>query len=466
MTKLVGFIIIIQFSLSMNCLISAQGYEIPVKVNNLADSMIYLGHHFGSAYFINDSARLDKNGETVFKGTTKLKSGIYFIFLPKSRYFDFLVDKHQYFSIIADTSNFIFTVKFKNSYQNTKFYAYQKYLNQVQKQINARRELQKNYLSQLDTLMMIEQDIQMFQNKIYLQNEEIIAQHPDSLISVLVKSAMPIVPPPAPKDSSGALLDSAFEYKYIKQHFFDNINFADERLLYSSVIQNKVLDYLTSMIVPHYDTICREVDYVVAKTEVNPEVHKFVLNTLFQYYLRSNIITDENVFVYIAENYFISGKASWATDELKSKLKTDVDARKLNLVGQVAPDFQMKDDKGKPLGLRTIKKSYIIIYFYDVDCEICQQVTPEMMNFYRIIKDRDIEVIGIYTGKDNVKWKKYIEEKHLIWKNVWDPDNKSGFREKYSIAGTPVIYLLDENQKILAKKITVEQLMGYFNSVQ
>ena len=36
----------------------------------------------------------------VFKGETKLKGGIYFLLLPQNKVFDFLVDKHQNFSII------------------------------------------------------------------------------------------------------------------------------------------------------------------------------------------------------------------------------------------------------------------------------------------------------------------------------------------------------------------------------
>jgi peroxiredoxin len=446
--------------------ITAQGYEIPLKINNLTDSTIYLGHQFGNGYFVNDSVKLDKNGQATFKGQTKLKGGIYFLILPKNKYFDFLIDNNQQFSITCDTSDFFNTVKFKNSYQNDKFYAYQRYLIKKLQEINAKKESQKRYITKLDTLMLIQDDIDLSYNKIYLQKEEIIAEHPDSLISVLIKASLPIVPPPAPRDSSGAMLDSSFAYRYSKQHFFDNINFADERLLQTAILQNKVFEYLTQMSIPQYDSIIIDVDYIIAKSAANAEVYKFVLNSLFQYYIKSNVITDENVFVYIAENYFLKGKTPWATPEFTEKLKADIASRKPCLIGQLAPDFQMKDDKTKIINLRTIQNKFLILYFYDVDCEICQQVTPEMMNFYRIIKDRGVDIVGIYTGKDKVKWAKYIEEKHLNWKNVWDPDNKSGFREKYNISGTPMIYLLDENQKIVAKKITVEQLMGYFNSIQ
>jgi len=443
----------------------AQGYEISLKVKNLKDSVVLLGHHFGNGYFINDSSKLDDKGQVTFKGDNSLPGGIYFIFLPGGNYFDFLIDKHQKFSITTDTINFINTVKFEGSYQNELFFDYQKYLGQQNIEINKLKNDQKKYISKFDTLMQIEDNIQLIYNKIYLRKEEIISKHPDSLISVILKTSLPIVPPPAPLNKDGLPLDSLHDYKYVKAHFFDNINFADERLLRSLIIQNKVLEYLTQMVVPQIDSICNEVDYVVAKAATKPEVYKYLLNMLFQFYSKSLIISDENIFVYIAEKYFLAGKTPWVMPELQQKLTDDLKMRKPNLLGVIAPDFKMKDDKGKIIALRETQNKHTILYFYDLDCEVCKEVTPEMMNFYRIIKDRGVNVIGIYVGKEKDKWIKYIAEKRLTWINVWDADNKTGFREKYNISGTPVIYLLDEDQKIVAKKINVEQLMGYFNSI-
>jgi hypothetical protein len=44
---------------------------------------------------------------------------------------------------------------------------------------------------------------------------------------------------------------------------------------------------------------------------------------------------------------------------------------------------------------------------------------------------------------------------------VYDPNNETNFRKLYDIYSTPVLYLLDENKKILAKRINVEQLTEF-----
>ena len=458
-------VLIICLSITISLSGLSQGYEIPVKINNLKDSMIYFGHHFGNGYFINDSSKLASDGQVLFKGEEALKGGIYFLLLPGGKYFDFLVDKHQKFSILCDTSDFLNTVSFKNSYQNEKFFNYRKYLENEYRTISVIKERQKAYLTKLDSLMILEDEIQLIHNKIYLKKEEIIAEHPDSIVSVLIKSGIPIIPPPAPRDTSGMLLDSTFEYKYVKTHFFDNIDFSDERLLRTSILQNKVLEYLTRMTAPQHDSIIKDVDYVIERAAANQEVYKFILNTLFRYYNKSNIISDENIFVHIAEKYFLGGKTPWTNEDFTKKLKEDLAKRKPNLIGAVAADFSMKNEKGQVVNLRDVQNRHVILYFYDVDCEVCEFVSPELMNFYRIIMDRGVDVIGIYTGEDKTSWLKYIEDNNLSWKNVWDPKNASGFRENYKIVGTPQLFLLDEDQKIVAKRITVEQLMGYFNSI-
>ncbi|MFW5725289.1 MAG: peroxiredoxin family protein, partial [Bacteroidota bacterium] len=62
------------------------------------------------------------------------------------------------------------------------------------------------------------------------------------------------------------------------------------------------------------------------------------------------------------------------------------------------------------------------------------------------------------TEADRNKWLNYIEKNELPWINVSDPSNQSGFRDKYDIWATPLLFLLDQDKRIMAKRITVEQL--------
>ncbi|MBN2757425.1 MAG: redoxin domain-containing protein [Bacteroidales bacterium] len=462
--KFISILTILLFVFSYQA--DAQSYKISVEVENLKDTTIYLGHHLGNGFFVDDSVKLSNNGKAVFEGNKTLAGGIYFILLDRGKYFDFLIDKHQDFSIKCDTSDFLNTVRFKDSFQNYKFFSYQKYLNNLYKLISLLKEKQKSVISNFDSLLIIEQQIQIINNKIYLKKEEIVNEHPDSLISVIIKSSIPIVPPPAERDTAGNIIDSLYEFYYYKAHFFDNINFNDERLIRSSIIYNKISDYLNNLTPPYIDSIKLGTDYIISKSQVNEEVYKYVISMLFNEYRTSRIITDENIFVYIAENYYLNNKTPWISDEFKEVLIKNIELRKPNLIGNIAPEIKMENSIGKIINLSEIQNKHVIIYFYNTDCEICKIVTPEMNNFYKIIQDRGVSLIGIYTGENKSEWLNYISEKNLKnWVNVWDPKNQSQYRELYNINGTPVIFLIDEDRKIIAKKITLEQLMNYFNSI-
>ena len=47
--------------------------------------------------------------------------------------------------------------------------------------------------------------------------------------------------------------------------------------------------------------------------------------------------------------------------------------------------------------------------------------------------------------------------------NVSDTDNKTNFRVFYDIYSTPVLYLLDKDKKILAKRLDIYNLKKYLN---
>src|SRR4029078_4531737 len=121
---------------------SAQnGYEIKVTVKPIKNQYIYLGHYYGKTLPIIDSVKLDANSTGVFKGAKKLGGGIYLIGFPdRSHNFEFVIDKSQKFSIIADTNN-LSVVSFVNSPENIQFKEYQRFMNSNGKAVDSMLKL-------------------------------------------------------------------------------------------------------------------------------------------------------------------------------------------------------------------------------------------------------------------------------------------------------------------------------------
>jgi predicted membrane-bound dolichyl-phosphate-mannose-protein mannosyltransferase len=76
---------------------------------------------------------------------------------------------------------------------------------------------------------------------------------------------------------------------------------------------------------------------------------------------------------------------------------------------------------------------------------------------------------GVLTETNDFdQWKQFIREHHLGgWVNVYETEaqrkivesaKKPSYKQLYDVTQTPTLYLLDKNKKIIAKKLTMEQL--------
>src|SRR3954467_3675945 len=113
------------------------GHEIKIILKPFKNQYVYLGHYYGKTLPIIDSVKLNDKSEGVFKGSQKLGGGIYLIGYPdRARNFEFVIDKNQKFTLIADTSK-IQSLSVQNSPENVEFKPYQQFMTRNGRQIDA-----------------------------------------------------------------------------------------------------------------------------------------------------------------------------------------------------------------------------------------------------------------------------------------------------------------------------------------
>ena len=114
----------------------------------------------------------------------------------------------------------------------------------------------------------------------------------------------------------------------------------------------------------------------------------------------------------------------------------------------------------KFISMSTIKADYFVLVFWDVDCGHCKTEIPKLLEEYHaLLKDKkDVKVFSVYTQHEYEKYRKYIIDNKLDWINVYDGVHINNIKEKYDIYSTPVIYVLDKNKRIKAKRIGTEQV--------
>lgn len=444
-----------------------KGYEIRVSISGLPDSTIYLAYHFGDKQYLKDTIKLNSRGSGVFAGTEELPQGIYLIVLPGKQYFETLVSTDQVFSLSCSFPDYFNTLAFSGSEENSRFITYQKKWVDLQKiaaAIGKRLQANKANADSVNVLTQ-KQRSQEESMKSYLKS--VAEENNGNLLALLVTSMLPVEIPDFPVPFGARNPDSLRwikSYMYNKNHFFDNLSITDERLLRTPLLQARLNVFFTNVVIQSPDSINKEIDKILAKVKVNPKVYQFVAVYLFNHFRESEIMGHDAIVVKLADDIYLSGKADWVSKEFRENLKKEVDMIRPNLIGKKAVDLVMDSYKGIFVSLYDVKKEFTILYFWEPDCGHCKEATPKLKNYYEKAKNQGIEVFAVCTTSDRGKWEKYISENNLTWINGWDPERKSNFGYYYNVQSTPMIYILDKNKTIIAKKLSVEDIPSFIDN--
>ena len=443
------------------------GYEIDITISDLQDSTVYLAYHLGDKQFIKDTIKLDRAGHGIIRGQETLPQGIYMIVLPGRKYFELLVSANQHFSLSCAFKDYFNTLKFIGSEENSAFVDYQRKWITMQQRSNLISKRIQNNKQNTDSLKILG-SLQRHQEenmKSYLKS--VIKANEGNFLAVLVKGLLPIDIPDFPIPIGFANPDSVrwvMNYNYNKNHFFDNIDLNDERLLRTPLLYARLDAFFTNVLIQSSDTINKEIDKLIKKCSGNYKMFQFISVYLFNHFRESEIMGHDAVIVKLADDIYLSGKADWVTKEFKDDLRKQVDLIRPNLIGKKAENMVMDSYKGVFVSLYDVEKDFTVLYFWEPNCGHCQEATPKLKVYYDKPKDYSLEVFAVCTTSDKAKWTKYIEDNKLTWINGWDPKRSSHFDYYYNVQSTPTVYILDKSKKIIAKKLSVEEIGPFIDN--
>jgi peroxiredoxin len=279
--------------------------------------------------------------------------------------------------------------------------------------------------------------------------------------------------PPAEKHPGGKY-DSTFAYRYFKDHYWDHVSFTDDRLIRTPVFEPKLDRYYKDLVSPDPDSINREVDHMLLYSRTNKEMFKYLLVHFVQKYINPDYMGQDAVFVHLFEKYINTGQAPFFTEKYRKFVDDRAYSLMANQIGQPAPELTMTDTLGKTTSLYDLSSDFVVICFWDPTCSHCKETVPKLDSIYQAKwKKEGVKVLGVMVdgGKDN--WIKFIHDHNLKdWIHVYqteaqhDADSSAGrpdYRQLYDVYQTPILYLLDKNKRIVAKKLTYLQLDEVLN---
>ena len=441
-------------------LLFAQTPNIRVKVDDFAGDTLILANFFAESQFLRDTAVRGKNDWFEFTRDTAYEGGIYLVVMPPdNQYFQIMMDAEQRFSVETKRGEEVSAMKTKGSLDNALFYDYLRYLNTMRPRaeaINARKE----GVADETELADIDAELDALNAEVETYQKQVVEQHPTTLTAALIRANQS---PKIPEfDTLAEDQRREAQWRWMQRHYFDNIDLGDPRLIRTPFLAQRVNYYVDKLTLQDPDTLIGAIDYVLERVRPARTNFQYFLSNFLNTYAKSKIVGQDAIYVHLVNNYYAAGAAPWLDSETLRKITEEAKKMEPLLIGKEAPDVTLQRQDGTPVRIHDIEADYTVLIFWQPDCPACKKSGPPMLEFAKKYADRGVRTVSICTKltTDTPKCWEFVEEKgwgtDLL--NLADPYHRSRFNVKYNVTGTPRIFILDQDKKILIKGIGADQI--------
>lgn len=452
------------------CSAGQAGFKIDLKIKGLKDTTVYLAYYSGESTFLKDTAHVDGTGSFTFDGKQPLDQGVYLVVLNKKWIFDFVLSDQQHFSFETSTEDYVKNMKVVGDEDNRLYFENMIYNVERHKEASPFIKIIQDSTLKEDQKKEARGSFAKINDKVLAYQEAIISKYPASLTARMLKIGKPIEIPPPPKKADGSI-DSTFQLRYYRQHYFDNFDLADQAMLRlpKPVYQEKLTEYLDKLFLQTPDSLMAAIDGLALKAKKNKETYKYLLWSCIYKYQRPAIMGLDEVYIRLYDKYYASGEMDyWISAAIKKNMKEYAEKIRTSLVGKTGANLMMQDQNLQPKSLYDIKKKYALIYFFDPDCGHCRQESPKLVEFYNKNKEKfNLEVFAVDTDSSMQKMRTYIKDMKMTWHTVNGPRSYLGLYSKsYYADTTPTIYILDDKKKIIAKGLPVDKVEDFLTNYE
>jgi thiol-disulfide isomerase/thioredoxin len=344
---------------------------------------------------------------------------------------------------------------FVNSEENTHYFKQLFTVNSIQQKMDSIQvEIFKTDNSQ--TLSALQNQYAIQQNELIKWVSLIEKTETNPLIKDILKAhdrVLPQVP-----------IQDPLEYlNFIKLHFFDHIDFDNSNMIHSSILLDKVMDYVFYLTVAETPE-SQNTLYIGAIQEVMQKIQNETIKPGFIQALIQSFLQDENAEVIdvLFEKYYNLLPA----DQQNTNWKNGIQNQLKTAIGRTAPDFEFIFNKNVSSLYKLSGYKYYVIVFWSTSCSHCLKEIPM---FYDYIKDRpDTKVIAIgmesYDSKPN--WESEIYDYpafiNVMGLGKWE----NSIARDYNIHATPNYFILDTSKKIIFKPYDFEEAEEIFDNLK
>lgn len=369
-------------------------------------------------------------------------------------YIDFLY-LGKPFQVVFNPEDLNQLPNFINSDENNRFFNYLFQINGIQQKMDS-VQISLFQAQDSNTLNTLKSQYLTLQKKLETVLAEINTTEKSELIKDVLKAHERVLPKEPIADPNEYL-------PFVKQHFFDHIDFNNPNLIHSSILVDKVMDYVFYLTVAESTEVQNDL-YKKAINDVMQKVSDESMRKGFIQALIQSFSQDENVALtdYLFENYY----DKLPTDLQNVNWKNGLQHELKTAISRPAPDFDLSFN-GRNITLYDLKGyKYYIVVFWSTTCSHCMKEIPMFYDYIKDRKDTKVIAVGMETFDSQTQWKTEVYD-YTAFVNVlglgkWE----NPISQSYNVHATPNYFILDENKKIIAKPYDFEAVEAFFDTLK
>ncbi|MDO6801053.1 TlpA disulfide reductase family protein [Wenyingzhuangia sp. 1_MG-2023] len=243
---------------------------------------------------------------------------------------------------------------------------------------------------------------------------------------------------PLPFTLPGEYLES------LVHHYFDFVDFKDERLRNASFLKNKISEYVFYLhqsqdVGQQNKLLLNAMNTVLSLTEdasLKEEILRFLMQTVVE-----------------KENYEVLVKTMEIYKGLPKEIQKQMFINETNrfakvMLGVIAPNITISGQE--TLYDLNATDQYLVI-FWSSTCSHCLQELPQVKKILTTKSNITVVAVGIEDKEDQKKWqemsRKFPNWKHTIAIGKWE----SKAADDYNVSATPSYFLLNKDKRIISK---------------
>ncbi len=271
-------------------------------------------------------------------------------------------------------------------------------------------------------------------------------------------------------DIPAAITDQEAMAGYMAVHYWDYMDFNDTAMVADDGFMDRAFAGYFS-IFPYISSVdaAKAADTLMKRAEVNRSSYHKVMAVVERF------LTSPNSTMRDEETYYLFlqavDKSDFIDDARRERVRAHIKDVLKNRRGTAAADFALTDSGGRRTSLygEASPGQYRVVIFYDPECSHCHDIIEDLKTAEELssaVASGRVKVMAVYADGDGEVWDKARRSMPAAWLNCVSPGGAVADNDIYSLPAMPVIYVIDDRNRVVLKDASVSQLITWLYDLQ